>query len=129
MNVNSYQHRRLALGKVGELLAKDYLEDRGYVIIERNYRCSVGEIDIVARHGQTLCFVEVRTCSNDEFGHPLDSIGPKKQTKVRQVAGVYLSQRAPYAPEYRFDVIGVELNEAQEARLHLVSNAFYQGQS
>ena len=73
---------RKKLGAFGERIAGDYLKRQGYEILETNFRCSVGEIDIVARHGDYLVFVEVRTKRNLEFGTPEESITSAKKKKL-----------------------------------------------
>jgi putative endonuclease len=78
--------RRIRTGKQGETLAAAYLEKAGYQIIERNYRCLFGEMDLVARDGQTVVFVEVKSRKSDRFGVPQLSVGLQKQKKLSQIA-------------------------------------------
>jgi len=80
--------KRRDTGILGEKLAKDFLKKRGYHILETNYRCPEGEIDIVARHKDCLVFVEVRTKKSLEFGSPEESITPAKQTRMRATASI-----------------------------------------
>ena len=83
------------------------LKQRGYHIIERNYRCKAGEIDIVAREGDTLVFVEVRSRSEGEHGTALETVTLAKQRRVARVAQQYLLARRPTFRLCRFDVVGI----------------------
>lgn len=119
---------KAVLGHLGELLAADRLRREGYVILERNYRCRQGEIDMIAREDGVLVFVEVRTRSGDGFGSPLESVDFFKQRRLRDVARHYLRERRPVYQDVRFDVVGIVLKEGEEARVDIVPHAFYQGQ-
>jgi putative endonuclease len=77
-------------------------------ILERNYRCRLGEIDIIARDEETLCFVEVKYRSGNRAGYPLEAVGPAKQRKIYQTASVYLKQHGlSMNVSCRFDVVSV----------------------
>ena len=117
--------RRLILGKLGETMARDYLEGLGYRMIQRNFRTKEGEIDIIADHHRVLSFVEVRTRISDMYGHPLETIGPKKQAKLRSVAVHYLKNINGWFGGIRFDVLGILMNEGSNAQFTLVQNAFF----
>ncbi|MFC1917736.1 YraN family protein [Chloroflexota bacterium] len=78
--------KRRDTGLLGERLAREFLEKQGYRVIESNYRCADGEIDIVARHGDDLVFVEVRSKRGRGFGTPEESITPAKMKKLKSVA-------------------------------------------
>lgn len=99
--------KRLALGQRGEALAAAYLEERGYTIVTRNWRRPEGEIDlVVAREG--LCvFVEVRSRTGVERGHPLETVNASKRARVLRAARLYLDEEKPPAAVFRFDVVGV----------------------
>ena len=102
-------------GRTGEQLAADHLIRLGYEIVERNYRTRWGELDIVARIGETLAFCEVKTRREGGYaGTPLEAVGPRKQAQVRKMAGRWLMERRdrPYADVIRFDAIGVTLDGA-----------------
>jgi len=118
---------RAHLGYLGELLAAERLRAEGYVILERNYRCAVGEIDLIAREDGVLVFIEVRTRSSDAFGSPLESVDGFKQRKLREVARHYLRERRPRYQSVRFDVVGILLAEGTEAKVEIVPHAFYEG--
>jgi len=94
-------------GDDAETLAVHELERAGYSIVDRNYRCRLGELDIVARDGNTLVFVEVRSRADDDRGSALATVTYRKQRQVAKVAKVYLAHRKPAFDECRFDVIGV----------------------
>jgi len=110
---------RQALGKWGEDLAADYLRQRGYRIINRNFRTRAGEIDIVCRRGPLLVFVEVKTRKGNAYGSPEEAITPAKQRQIRQLALAYLENNKPTFEELRFDVIGILLSEGQPEINHL----------
>ena len=97
----------LEVGASAEESAVRKLEAHGYEIVERNYRCDIGEIDIVAIDGDVMAFVEVRSRSDDEHGDAIESVNRRKQRKVTQVAEVYLVQKRPGFVEYRFDVVAI----------------------
>lgn len=117
--------KRRETGILGEKLARRFLEDEGYRVLQTNYRCPVGEIDIIARRGEeALVFFEVRTRSGRELGSPEESITPAKMEKLRQVAYHYLQDHDLEAISWRIDVVGVELDRAgRPLRLELTENA------
>jgi putative endonuclease len=94
-------------GASGEDLATRALAARGYRIVERNFRCKLGELDIVACHGDVLCFVEVRSRANHHHGHAAEMVTRGKQRKVSRVAQAYLSSRQPRFARARFDVVAI----------------------
>ncbi|RMH44793.1 MAG: YraN family protein [Deltaproteobacteria bacterium] len=97
--------RRLDAGRAAERVAVRYLRRKGLRIVARNVRLPSGEIDIVARDGDTLVFVEVRCRASGRWGTALDAIGPAKQHQVARVAEAYLTRHP--ASACRFDVVGV----------------------
>ena len=97
----------IEVGATGEDRAADHLVRNGFRIVERNYRCKLGELDIVARDGSTLVFVEVRSRRDAEFGSALDAINVHKRRKVTKVAMFYLARRQPKFREARFDVVAI----------------------
>lgn len=120
---------RPLLGAVGEMLAAEHLKRSGYRILERNYRCKAGEIDVVAKEGGVLAFVEVRSKSSDAFGTPLESIRFRKRSKLRQVAAYYLAERSIDCDGIRFDAVGVTWPAACEPSCELVRDAFREARS
>jgi putative endonuclease len=109
--------RKDELGRAGEQLAVDHLLAAGYSIVDRNWRCSIGEIDIVARQGGTTVVVEVKTRSGVAFGHPFDAVTPRKLARLRRLAGAWCEahpglpaaaiETGGRASSVRIDVIGV----------------------
>lgn len=95
-----------AQGKAGEDRAVAVLRAAGFIIVERNYRCPLGEIDVVARDGELLVFVEVRTRGRADRGSALETVSVAKQRRIARVAEHYLALRKPKAAGFRFDVIG-----------------------
>lgn len=108
------------LGVDAEALAASFLEARGLQIIARNYRCRLGEIDLVARDGATTVFVEVRRRASNAFGGAAASITSKKRLKLLKAARHYLS-RLRTLPQCRFDAL---LIEGQPPRIEWIRNAF-----
>jgi putative endonuclease len=119
---------RRGLGDLGERLAAEFLRKRGYVIIERNYRCSVGEIDLVARDGDELVFVEVRTRRGQVLGSPEESVTAAKQRKLIEVAETYRQEHQSLPESWRIDVVAVQLSPAGKLeRIDLIRNAVTEG--
>jgi putative endonuclease len=98
---------RAALGAYGEGLAADHLRRQGLVILDRNWRCETGEIDIVAREGNTLVICEVKTRRSHSHGSPLEAVGPKKLTRLRALATRYILDKRIGPKAVRFDVVGI----------------------
>jgi putative endonuclease len=96
-----------ALGRYGEDLAVRYLEDCGLVILERNWRCSAGELDVIARDDARLVVCEVKTRPSERFGTPVEAVSPRKMRRLRILAVRWLDEHEVHAPEIRFDVIGI----------------------
>jgi putative endonuclease len=94
-------------GRRGEDRVAALLARRGYQLLERNYRCKLGEIDVVAADGDTLVFVEVRTRSRGDRGSALETVRAGKQRRIARVAQHYLSFRRPGYDKCRFDVVGI----------------------
>jgi len=105
--------RRQRLGSTGERLAAEHLERRGFAILERNYRTRWGELDIVAYDGRVLAFCEVKTRrAGGSRGGALEAVGPRKQSRLRRMAGCWLAERSdhPRARTLRMDAIGVTVD-------------------
>jgi len=102
-------HNR-AKGNTAEDLAAAWLERQGYVIAERNVRTDAGEIDVVAREGETLCFVEVKARASDVHGPAIAAVTPSKQRKIVRAASLYLMLRDLRDVPCRFDVLGLDPN-------------------
>lgn len=115
--------QNLYLGKSGEELAVDLLRENGYKIIARNYKTRLGEIDIVAREEDTVCFIEVKTRRSDKFGFPQEAILRTKQRQISKVALGFLKDKNLLDANARFDVVSVVFRGA-EPKLDLIKNAF-----
>ncbi len=110
-------------GPKGEDLAAEHLQRQGYRILERNYRTRLGEIDIVARHKDTLVFVEVKTRRSDRFGHPKLAVTPAKQRRISMVALAWLKAHKAFGQSARFDVVAIQL-AAGRPIIEVIPNAF-----
>ncbi len=102
---------RRETGALGERMAQDLLKKRGYRIIETNYRCRYGEIDIVARKKDCVAFVEVRTRRSLDFGRPEQSITRDKMRRMRATAAYYRQSHRNLPESWRIDFVAVELDE------------------
>ena len=107
------------LGKYGEDSAVQFLENRGYQIIDRNYRCPSGEIDIIARDGKWLVFVEVKTRSGGGYGHPFDAITKQKLARMRLLANHWSHQNAVASKHLRLDAVSVLVRNGRVLIEHL----------
>ena len=117
---------KMALGERGEQVAARYLRRQGYKILVRRFRTHNGEIDIVARHKDTLVFIEVKTRATEEFGTPGEAVTREKQHHITKVALDYL--RLLHHPQiiYRFDIVEVVMTSADRSPtdIRLIQNAF-----
>ena len=109
----------VSIGKLGENIAREYLRDKGYNIIEQNYRTKYAEIDLITKKKNVLVFVEVRTKTGDEFGTPEDTINRDKKRKLRMNAMAYVNRKKWKGP-YRIDAICIVLepNETMSRLTH-----------
>jgi putative endonuclease len=114
---------RISLGKLGEDLACRELERRGYAILARRYRTRSGELDIIARDGRTIVFVEVKTRETSAFGLPAEAITSLKQRRMVRLATQYLAVNRLGDCPCRFDVVSVEFHNEQPC-ITVYSNAF-----
>jgi len=112
-----------AIGKVGEEVAIQYLRQHGYQVLERNYRCRFGEIDLIARDGSTLAFIEVKTRRSRKFGPAAAAVTLEKQRHLVKASQVYLTRKHQVYELCRFDVVTIEL-EAHIPRIELIKDAF-----
>ncbi|MBI3320752.1 MAG: YraN family protein [Candidatus Omnitrophica bacterium] len=118
---------RHQLGRRSERVALEFLRAQGYVIERTNVRFPVGEIDILAREGATLCFVEVRSASSLQWGGSLASVGERKQRRLLRAARWYLHRLRERPPEIRFDVVAIDWQAGRVSNLELVRGAFDAG--
>ncbi|MEI7903945.1 MAG: YraN family protein [Candidatus Firestonebacteria bacterium] len=112
-----------SLGDFGETAAVEFLKKQGFLIIERNYRCRYGEIDIIAKEKAVISFVEVKTITKGSTESPVDTITPAKQKHIQRCAELYL---AGTKEEYdcRFDVVAIEYEKGSELKIELIRDAF-----
>jgi putative endonuclease len=103
----------VARGMTAQRVAERALQARGCVVTERNFRCVVGEIDLIAYDGDELVFVEVRSRGEAGCGRAEDTVGEAKQRRIARVADLYLSARRPVFASCRFDVVGVNADEVE----------------
>ena len=114
-----------SLGNYGESLAREYLQRRGYRILEENFRNKIGEIDLIAQDGKTICFVEVKTRQSLNQGQPYEAVTPWKIRKLSQMATFYLKHKY-HSLEIlsRFDVISIVKNTPEPPDIQHIKNAF-----
>ena len=113
-----------SLGERGETIAVLFLKGQKFRILERNFRCKCGEIDIIARDSSTYVFIEVKTRKNLSFGPPQLAVTPFKQRQISRAALTWLSQKKLHDAPARFDVIGVLLPDQQVPVVEHIRNAF-----
>ena len=111
---------RRTLGAYGEQLAARYLEDRGLRILDRNWRCPHGEVDLVARDGDCLVFCEVKTRRTERFGAPVEAVTSRKAARLRRLAVAWLQEHDVHGGRVRIDVIGVLRPSSGPARVRHV---------
>ena len=116
--------KRRDTGILGEKLAKEFLRKKGYYILETNYRCPEGEIDIIAKKKDFLAFIEVRTKMSLEFGSPEESITPTKMARLRATASHFRQTHDNLPQLWRIDMVAVELDQKGKlSRIELIENA------
>jgi len=114
---------KIALGKQAEDLACQYLQKKGFSLLQTNYLCKQGEIDLIMKDSDQLVFVEVRYRKNDYFGSGADTVDNRKQRKLILAANHYLSANNKHNTACRFDVISIS-GELHMENIHWISNAF-----
>jgi putative endonuclease len=114
---------RIGLGITGEDLACEALEARGYSIVARRHRVPAGEIDIVARDGATIVFVEVKARNSHEFGSAAEAVTPVKQRKLVRLAMEYVAEHQMHDCPCRFDVVAIHLDTGTP-EIEILQNAF-----
>lgn len=109
-------------GQSGEIIASNYLKKKNYKILELNYKNKIGEIDLIAKDGEYIVFVEVKTRMSGAFGHALEAVDEKKQRKIRAVASLYLMKKKQMDKPSRFDVVAIMGD--QDADIEHIIDAF-----
>lgn len=118
--------RHIDQGAKGEALARQYLEDKGYQVVETNWRYRRSEVDIIVRRDQWLVFVEVKTRASADFGRPEDFVTPAKEKRLAQAAFAYLAETG-HQGEVRFDVISVLAPPDGLVEITHLEDAFFPG--
>lgn len=118
--------KHLETGKKGEAIAVKFLESKKYEILETNWRFRRAEIDIIAKDGETLVFVEVKTRSYDYYGPPESFVSERKKTLLIDAANAYVRE-INHNWEIRFDIIGILMNQSDSHSLKHFEDAFFPG--
>ena len=114
----------ITIGERGEAIAVAYLKGQKFTIVERNFRCKCGEVDIIARDGRSFVFVEVKTRKTLSFGPPQLAVTPFKQRQISKAALTWLAKNRLQEANARFDVIAILLRDRQVPEIEHIRNAF-----
>lgn len=112
--------RNSTLGSYGERVAAQRLVEQGMVVVDRNWRCELGEVDLVLRDGDVLVFCEVKTRSSAAYGHPLEAVTPAKGERLRRLAVRWVEEHGVDPPDIRVDLVGVLLAQRGAAEVEHV---------
>ena len=113
------------IGDYGEHLAELYLTDLGYIILDKNFRCKLGEIDLIGKDGDYITFIEVKTRRTTCFGMPCEAVNFVKQNKILKTAQMYILKKKLNKYNFRFDVVEIILNNnVKNYSIRLIKNAF-----
>lgn len=112
------------LGRKGEDLAVQYLQGRGFDVIDRNWRCDQGEIDVIARQDDAVVFVEVKTRSSTAYGHPFEAITLSKMARMRRLAAAWCAQAQPRPANIRIDAIAIIAPRNAQAQIEHLQGVF-----
>ena len=125
---NKEKQAAVSIGAMGEEAAVKALKKQGYKIAERNYRCKMGEIDIIAKDGEYTCFVEVRLRKNNDYGSPADTIDERKRQKIIKTAQLYAVTKRIYDTPMRFDAVLINASvydgKLRNTEIEIIKNAF-----
>ena len=116
-------YNNVEVGSYGQKLAERYISDEGFHIIERNFRCRSGEIDLVARDGDYIVFIEVKYRRSLEYGYPCEAVGYHKQRHIKRVAQYYIMIKNLNNQDFRFDILEI-IDNAENPEINLIKNAF-----
>ena len=114
---------RLALGKAGEDIAYKRIKKLGYKCIERNYRCRLGEIDLIAKHKDCLVFIEIKTRRGRDTGYAKEAVNHRKMKQISKAALTYMKENNCCDTKSRFDVVAVSIKEGKPD-IEIIQNAF-----
>lgn len=118
-------HLNKDIGKYGEDMAQNYLENLGYIILDRNFSCKFGEIDLIGKDNNYVAFVEVKTRYSTLYGYPREAVTKNKQLKIYKVAQLYILKKKLFKNNFRFDVMEIILNSNEDKpSIKLIKNAF-----
>jgi len=117
-------YQNLGVGNRGEELAAAFLERNGFRIVERNFRCKGGEVDIIAKDGKTIVFIEVKSRRTLTYGVPQLAVTPFKQRQISKAALTWLSKKRLHDSPARFDVISILLESSYSHQIEHIRNAF-----
>lgn len=115
---------RLSLGDRGEVAACGFLKEKGYKILDKNYKCKIGEIDVVAKREGRLAFIEVKTRTGPRFGMPQEAVDRKKQEKIFKLAQWYMKEKKLEKIPVAFDVVAVLWAEGKAPEVRLIMDAY-----
>lgn len=115
---------RAELGRAGEGAALEWYLARGFRLVARNWRCPLGELDLVVRRGSLVAFVEVKTRAGSGFGGGYEAVGWRKQQKLRQLAEAFVARHCRAGLDYRFDVASVMPGRSGRHDVHVFEDAF-----
>jgi putative endonuclease len=119
------KNSKQSLGAIGEKIAQDFLIDNNYKILKLNYRFSrMGEIDIIAREKEYICFIEVKTRRNTLFGMPSEAVDKRKQARMIKLAYIYLKEHNIKDANIRFDIVEILYKGQNDYTINLIENAF-----
>lgn len=106
--------QRRSIGRLGEILAADYLEKNGYKILAHNWRSPYGEIDLVSRRGEAIVFVEVKTRTSQSLGPPEISITHRKMQHLRETAACYIMEQSDETAAWQIDLITIQIRDGDD---------------
>ncbi len=111
------------IGNKGEDLAVKFLRQKGYLIVEKNFKTKFGEIDIIAKDNNTIVFVEVKTRTNDYFGYPFEAVDERKRMKLKNLALIFMKK---YNKEFpiRFDIVSILFMSNGNKKIEHIKDAF-----
>jgi len=115
--------KRLELGKFGEVLALKKIKLLGYKNIIRNYRCPLGEVDLIAKDGDTLAFIEIKTRKGKSIGYAKEAVNARKRRQLSKVALAYMKSNDCWGAKARFDVVAINI-ERDKPQIEVIKNAF-----
>lgn len=125
---NALNNKRTA-GTQGEKIAAEYLKEQNYTLLAMNFRYKrLGEIDIIARENNFICFIEVKARSNLSYGLPREAVNYRKQENIKKLASVFIAKNKLFNADIRFDVVEVYIKKARDVmtieNINLIKNAF-----